>query len=280
MHETGTLTCFKSHRLSNLPILAAWWNLGRQSAAPSLSEALFPLKAFQKQSMALHHCTYLPRTAKVSTALGLLQLHCHSLRKPQNPPRHSGGAVGCYRWARACLAVCPWGDKPRRKWRPRAADCRQSFCSVRASPTQKSTCSWLASIPISGVTAAAAFFTRPPHFYPQMDNTLSALTSRTSADPHVRFPLINKPRLQTLRPAPASKHITGLRIPNLSSNLVTITSLLPERKSRPALTKWITTSGIKLLSSRMNQDTGDPVYIFISLTTTQEHTSKLFVCLF
>lgn len=239
-------------------------------------------KPFRSKATALHHCTHLPCTAKASMALWLLH---HSLRKPQSPPGHPGGAVGSYRWARACLAVCPWGDKPRRKWWPCAPDYRQSFCFMRTSPMQKSTCSWgrgarQASIPISSVAAAAAFFYLTPKFVLQNGQHIQCTCIKDFCWP----PCADSLSLTN----PDCKHSSQHQLQNTSLDCAsptlaqfrhTITSLLPERKSRPALTKWITASGMKLLSSRMNQDTGDPVCIFISLTTTQENTSKLF-CLF
>lgn len=146
-------------------------------------------KPFKSKAAGLHHCIYLPSTAKTSAALGLLRLHHHGPRKPPSFPRHPGEAAGCCRQVLAHRAACPGGDEPQEE--VTATHCRlqaQLLLHETRLPTRKSSCSRclatrLASVPIS-ITVAAVFVTRNPNFKPKTDNTLNVLASRTSADPH------------------------------------------------------------------------------------------------
>lgn len=150
MHETGISTCFKPCRLSarsTLPILVAWYNMGCTVSSCKPKRAVIRgsstrLKTFKSKAAGLHHCTYLPSTAKTSTASGLLRLHHHGPRKPQSIPRHPGEAAGCCRRVPARRAACPGGDEPQEE--ATATHHRlQAELLLRETqlPTRKSSCS-------------------------------------------------------------------------------------------------------------------------------------------
>lgn len=164
------------------------------------------LKPFKSKATGLYHCTHLPSTAKMSTALGLLQWHGHGPWKPQSILRHPGGATGC------CRAVCLGGDKLQEEV---TATCHQLqaellLCETRLTK-QKSSCSRglairPASVSTSSVTAAAVVFLLETQISVPKSTTHSMRLHRgLPLIPICSSSLINKPRLQTTWPGTSFK---------------------------------------------------------------------------
>lgn len=228
INPTGGVKCMKqaprhapNHAGGQLAANPAPWSMLGTRPAPasragSSGSSPAPLQPLESKATGSH----LPSTARTSTALGLLRLHRHGLRKgPSGPQSLPTPSRGC-RQSRLGASTQGWVPGRRRAaggsdGHTLPAQTALLLSKTRLSTWRSSCCcrglgTRLASVPTSGVSAATVFLTRAPNFKPKGQLSQWARTE-DCAEPLRSSPLVNKSRMQTPWPGTSFKttrHLT------------------------------------------------------------------------
>lgn len=173
----------------------------------------------------------------MSTALGLLQLHCHGPRKPQSLLRYQGGAAGCCRKVLARMPACPGGDEPQKE--VTAMRCqKQAELLLHKTwlPARKSSCYWpVCPPPLSQLPRYCLQETQIS--IPKWTRHSRTLHWELLLIPIHSSSLINKPRLQITWPGTSfSTTHHWLHFTSLSPNLALTHNPVTKKEARLAFT--------------------------------------------